>query len=287
LGYIPSAAARTLATGRSYVIALFIANLGDDFFNSIVKEVNERLQSKGYLLTLSICEEGIDSINTAFLNQNRVDGAILLVPNKEKYFIDIFKSKKIPFVVIDNQTMNEDITSVLADNIAGGYVATRYLIDLGHKQIGLIGASSNSLSTMERQLGAMKALSEAGLSPSVIENGDYDQPTGYQAIMSWNDQKKLPTAVFAFDDHVALGAINAIKDLGLTVPKDISVCGYDDSLLSDHYSPSITTVQQPAGDMAHSAVDKLLGLIEGQEVGSYAMKFLPKLVIKNSTAKRI
>lgn len=287
LGYIPSAAARTLATGKTYVIAMFISDLSDDFFCSIVRKVNEQLLSVGYLLTLSMCDDESNSVKTAFLSQNRVDGAILLVPNREKYFIDVFVSKKIPFVVIDNQTMNEDITSVLADNIAGGYMAMKHLIDLGHTRIGLIGASLNSLSTLERQLGAYKALSEASLQPFSVENGDYDQPTGYNAVMKWNREKGLPTAIFAFDDHIAVGAINAVKDLGLSVPKDISVCGYDDSLLANHYSPRITSVRQPAGEMAQSAVSQLLALIDKQELGSYAMKFPPKLVIKASTAKRI
>ena len=286
LGYIPSAAARTLATGKTYVIAMFISDLGDDFFDSIVKAVNEQLLSKGYLLTLTVCDGDSNSINTAFLNQNRVDGAILLVPNREKYFIDIFKSKKIPFVVIDNQTMNEEITSVLADNIAGGYMSTRHLIDLGHQEIGFIGASAGSLSTMERQLGANKALAEASLMPFAVENGEYDQLTGYQAVMKWNAGIGLPSAIFAFDDHIALGAINAIKDLGLLVPKDISVCGYDDSLLSNHYFPRITSVRQPSRELAESAVDKLLALIDGQEVGSFAMRFTPKLIIKESTRSK-
>ncbi len=285
LGYIPSAAARTLATGKSYVIAMFISNLGDDFFSSIVREVNEQLQSKGYLLTLSMCDEDSGHVNTAFLSQNRVDGAILLVPNREKYFIDIFKSKKIPFVVIDNQTMNEGITSVLADNIAGGYMATRHLIELGHTRIGLIGAAAGSLSTMERQLGAYKALSEVALQPYVIENGEYDQPTGYQTMMKWYAAGTLPSAVFAFDDHIAVGAINAIKDLGLKVPQDISVCGYDDSLLAGHYVPGITSVRQPAEEMAQSAVEQLLSIIDEQGSGSFAMKYPPRMAFKESTMK--
>jgi LacI family transcriptional regulator len=283
LGYIPSAAARSLATGKTYVIAMFISDLGDDFFDSIIKEINDRLLSNGYLLSLIVCDESGSSTNTAFLSQNRVDGAILLVPNREKYFIDIFKSKKIPFVVIDNQTMNEDITSVMADNIAGGYMATRHLIDLGHRKIGFIGASANSLSTMERQLGANRALAEAELTPFATWNGDYNQPTGYDAVIRWKKDIGLPSAIFAFDDHIAVGAINAIKDLGLRVPEDISVCGYDDSLLANHYYPRITSVRQPAEEMAGSAVDKLIALIDRQEVGSYAMRFPPKLMVKAST----
>lgn len=287
LGYIPSAAARTLATGKTYVIAMFLSDLGDDFFDGIVKAVNEQLLSRGYLLTLIVCGRDNNSINTTFLSQNRVDGAILLVPNREKYFIDIFKSKKIPFIVIDNQTMSEDIASVLADNIAGGYLAVRHLIELGHRKIGLIGASAGSLSTMERQLGAQKALAEASLAPFAIMNGEYDQPTGYHAVMQWSNGAGLPTAIFAFDDHIAIGAINAIKDLGLAVPKDISVCGYDDSLLANHYVPRITSVSQPAVELAENAVDKLLAVIDGQEAGSFALRFPPRLMVKESTGNMI
>ncbi len=285
LGYIPSAAARTLATGKTFVIAMFITNLGDDFFNSIVKVINEQLLSRGYLLTLTVCDEDGQQTNTAFLSQNRVDGAILLVPNREKYFIDIFNSKKIPFVVIDNQTMNEGIASVHSDNIAGGYMAVKHLIELGHTRIGLIGAEEGSLSMMERQLGAHKALSEAILQPYATFHGEYDQPTGYRAIMEWNEAGTLPSAVFAFDDHIAVGAINAIKDLGLKVPKDISVVGYDDSQLASHYFPGITSVQQPAEEMAQYAVEQLLLSIEGQGNTSYAMKYHPRLSVKESTAK--
>ncbi len=283
LGYIPSAAAKTLATGRTNVIALFISDLGDEFLNNIVKEVNEQLLYRGYLLTLSICDGSSEHINTAFLSQNRVDGAILLVYNREKYFIDIFKSKKIPFVVIDNQTMKEDITSVLTDNIAGGYMAVRHLLDLGHTRIGLIGAEADSMSTMERQLGACRALAEASLQPYVIENGEYDQLTGYRAIMKWNAAGTLSSAVFAFDDHIAVGAINAIKDLGLKVPEDISVCGYDDSLLANHYVPRITSVRQPAEEIAQSAVEQLLSIIDKKESTFFTIKYPPKMAVKEST----
>ncbi len=283
LGYIPNAAARTLATGRTYVIAMFIFDLGDDFFGSIIKAVNNYLIQQGYLLSLSICEEDT-SPDTTFLSQNRVDGAILLVPNKEKDYIDILKSKKIPFVVIDNQTVDEEITSVLADNIMGGYLATKHLMNLGHTKIGLIGAAAQSLSTLERQIGAYKAMSEGGITPFAIEYGNYNQTTGYNAVMKWKQEKGLPTAIFAFDDHIALGAMNAAKDLGLNIPKDLSVCGYDDSLLANQYTPRITSVRQPAEEMAQCAVNQLLAIIDKQEVGNYAMKFPPRLAIKDSTA---
>jgi LacI family transcriptional regulator len=285
LGYVPSAAARTLATGKTKVIAMFVSDIGDYFFGSIIKEVNEQLLRKGYLLAISICDGKDDTVDAAFLNQNRVDGVILLVPNKEKFYIDILKNQKVPFVVVDNQTINTDITSVLADNVTGGYLAVKHLLELGHTDIGLIGALPYGLSTLERQMGAVKALTEAALQPFGTEYGQYDQMTGYNAVMKWHREGKLPTAVFAFDDHIALGAVNAAKDLGLKVPEDFSVCGYDDSPLANHYTPKLTSVKQPAEEMGQNAVNQLLSLINDQDIGSFAMKLAPKLTIKDSTAK--
>ncbi len=286
LGYVPNAAARTLATGKTGVIAMFITNMCDDFYASIIKEVNEQLQHKGYLLTLSICDDHKNESNTSFLRQHRIDGAIIMVPNKERQYIDLLKTGKVPFVVIDNQTMSEDITSVMTDNVAGGYLAAKHLIELGHTKIGLIGASSSALSTMERQIGAVKALNEASLTPYAIEYGEYDQMTGYDTIMKWNSEGGLPSAVFAFDDHIALGTINAVKDLGLSVPSDLSVCGYDDSVLANSYVPHITSVRQPAEEMARCAVDQLMTMIDDQKLGAYAVKFPPKMAIKESTAPK-
>ncbi len=286
LGYVPSAAARTLATGKTNVVAMFVSDIGDYFFGSIVKEVNDQLLRKGYLLAISVCDGKDDEIDTAFLNQNRVDGVILLVANKEKYFIDILKNRKVPFVVVDNQTINTDITSVLADNVTGGYLAVKHLLELGHTEIGLIGAAPYGLSTLERQMGAIKALTEVSLQPAGMEYGEYDQMTGYNTIMKWHKEGKLPSAVFAFDDHIALGVVNAVKDLGCRVPDDLSVCGYDDSPLANHYTPKITSVRQPAEEMAQNAVNQLLSQISHQDTGSYAMKLAPKLAVKESTMRK-
>lgn len=285
LGYVPSAAARTLATGKTHVIAMFISEIVDDFFAAMIKEVNAELLQRGYLLTLTICEDQAEEVDMSFLSQNRVDGAILLVPNKEKYYIDILQARKLPFVVIDNQTVSNEITSIMTDNVTGGYIATKHLIELGHKQIGFIGADPYTLSTMERHTGAIKAMTEVGLKPYSAENGAYDQSTGYEAVMKWNHKGSMPTAIFAFDDNIALGAINAIKDLGLTVPTDISVCGYDNSRLAKSFEPKITSVMQPSQDIAKYAVEQLMDMIDTQQNGAFAMKFPPKMDVKASTAK--
>lgn len=286
LGYVPNAAARSLVTGKTNVVALLIADLGDDFFDSIVKSVNEHLLKNGYLLALTICHGCEENFRTSFLSQHRVDGVILMAPNHERYYIDILKEHKVPFVVLDNQTIDADTPAILADNIIGGYIAANHLLGLGHTRIGFIGADPHGLATLERQLGAGKALGEAGLEPMAIAYGGYDQQTGYRVCMEWYHSGKMPSAIFAFDDNIALGVINAAKDAGLRVPEDVSVCGYDDSNLGRGFTPSMTSVGQPVSEMAESAVMQLLSMIEGRAIRRGVIKHSPRLAIRNSTAQR-
>lgn len=282
LGYVPSAAARTLVTGKTYVIAMLISRLGDGFYDSIIKETQKELMKNGYLLTLIMCDDYGEN-NISFLEENRVDGVILMVPNKENYYVDILQKQRVPFVVVDNQTKNLSIQSIQSDNQKGGYLAVKHLIDCGHKCIGLISADPDGLSSMERQLGAMEALNEANLNPYGTAFGNYDQLTGYRSVMKWVAETKLPTAIFAFDDHIALGSINAIKDIGLKVPQDISVCGYDDSLIANHYTPKITSIRQPAENMAKVAVKQLICQMNEENYHVLTMKLEPQLMVKGST----
>ncbi len=282
LGYVPSAAARTLVTGKTNVIAVMISDLGDGFYDSIIEALNREFFNNGYLVTLSICKED-DRENIAFLEQKRVDGVIIMAPFKEKLFAQVLEEQKVPYLIIDNQTADFGSYSILSDNEEGGYIAAKYLLDIGLKKIGLIGGEKASSSTQDRYKGALKALKDARTEPYCTKYGHYDQPTGYNTIKEWVKKEQVPEAVFAFDDHIALGAINALKDCGLRVPQDVSVIGYDDSILANHYQPQITSIKQPAEKMAKKAVDELLRLLEGKEKPTGNAKMVPALCIKEST----
>lgn len=289
LGYHPNAAARSLARGKTGVIGLLLPTLNDTFFNEVVRLLNQHLETTGYFLAISILSydrEG-NARGTDFLFQEqRVDGIILLSPLDENVYLWQLKKKNIPFILLDNQIIHPSATQILVDNYQGGYDVTRHLLDLGHRSIGFIGASRVYLSSIEREKGFREALRERGIQPLGLEWGRFDFGTGYRITKRWLEEGKLPTAIFAADDHIAFGAINALQEAGLKVPGDISVAGYDDSLFSSCFRPTLTTVRQPAEEMSKKCVELLIQIIDNKLQQNPILKLKPRLIIRQSTAAK-
>lgn len=287
LGYHPSSAARSLAKGKTGIIGLLVPGLNDDFFNEVVKAVNARLIEKGYFLAISLEDEegGNPKAGSYLFQEKRVDGILLLSPLLEDEYIIELKKRNIPFVLLDNQKNQPSIFSVLVDNFKGGYMATRHLIDLGHRNIGFISGSDLYLSNRERKRGFMEALSESGLEPYAIDGIEFDAEVGYEVTMKWLDSGRMPTAIFTADDNIAFGVFDALRGKGIKVPKDISVCGYDDDLLSSKLHPALTTVRQPSEEMGRTAVEILMQLVNGKPKRSTTVKLEPQLILRDSTAR--
>ncbi|MCX7709973.1 MAG: LacI family transcriptional regulator [Clostridia bacterium] len=288
LGYNPSAAARSLAKGKTGVVGLLIPSLNDTFFNCVVRSVNEHLMQNGYFLAISLAEYGDNTTKegTNFLFQEkRVDGIIILTPlNEEKYILEM-KRKNIPFVLMDNQNNHPSVCSINVDNYKGGCDVTKHLLDFGHEKIGYIGAPEFYLSSKEREKGFVDTLRNEGIEPYAIDHGDFDIRSGYEITKQWIESGKIPTAIFAADDHIAFGAMDAIREAGMNVPEDISVCGYDDDFLSSQIHPALTTVRQPAEELGAKGVEILMQLIDGSLKRSVNIKLEPTLIIRQSTSK--
>lgn len=284
LGYHPSAAARSLARGRTGVIGLILATLQDSLFDAIVKEISDRLAEHGYFLALTVDTGANGGAGRLIYEEDRVDGVIVLSPMQEDGYEQELLQKRIPYVLVDNQQPSPAAPSVVVNNDKGGYEAARHLISLGHRHIAHVAGPSEFLSSMERERGFVRALGEAGLEPWRIERGGFDTETGYRVASSWIAAGKLPGAVFAADDHVALGIIDACKNAGLRVPRDLSVVGFDDQFLATALRPALTTVRQPADQIARRAVELLLAAIGGETHGGSAVQVDPELVVRDSTA---
>lgn len=282
LGYRPNASARSLAKGRTGVIGLTLTTLHDAFLDAVVKEVADRLAEQGYFLALSVTP-GYEASHRSLFQHDRVDGVILLSPVEEDAYVRELKQKGIPFVMIDNQHRNPEVASVLVDNFQGGYAATKHLIDLGHRDIAHIRGAGEFLSSLERERGFETAMREAGLTPYRVEQGSFDIESGYEIASRWIETGKLPTAVFAADDYMAIGVMDACKNAGLKVPAELSVIGFDDQLLASQLRPLLTTVRQPARELGRIGSEMVLGLIEGSAKGGETVVLQPELVIRAST----
>ena len=286
LNYQPSSAAQSLARGKTNVIGLLIPNLTDPFIMEVVDSVDRELEKKGYFLALSVIGNSDDStLRSNFLfQQDRVDGILILTPIFENDYVTSLKNKNIPFVIMDNQLFPFTVSSIVVNNFKGGYDVTRHLLELGHLKFGCIGGPEEFLSAKHRIDGFNAALTEVGIEPYKISRGEFDITTGYEVTTKWIEDNELPTALICGDDHIAFGAIDALRENGLRVPEDISVVGYDDHPFASKLHPHLTTVKQPAAEIGVKGVEALFNAMNGQEKQHVVVKLPPELIIRHTTS---
>lgn len=283
LDYHPNASARSLASGKTGIIGLTLTTLHDTVLDAVVKEINDCLAEQGYFLALSISAGDEDSFQRSMFQEDRVDGVILLSPMNADVYVMELKKRKIPFVILDNQQRNPSVPSVVVNNFKGGYDATKHLIDLGHTEIAHISGPDPYLSSRDRERGYLFALEEAGLTPFHIEQGTFGIPSGYSIAMRWIQSGRLPTAVFAADDFIALGVMDAFKNERIRIPEDVSIVGFDDQIYAEEFRPTLTTIRQPFEKIGRQGVDILLKLIKDPSKRNVTMEFDPALIVREST----
>lgn len=281
LNYVPDAAARTLARGTTGIVGMITPKLQDPFFSQIIQEVNNGLIRHNMFLAISVtANQGCDYI----LQQQRVDGMIVLAPGMEEAFVSKLKSRKVPFVVLDSHRREPDYSCILVDNFDGGYQAGQHFLRLGHRKIGFIGGPHAMINSSEREHGLKEALKEQGLSLFCSQRGNFSFRDGYQIMTRWILNDMVPTAVFAADCNLALGAVTALKEHGISVPGEVSVCGFDDEPLAEEYVPALTIVAQPVTSLAECAIEQLLLWMNGDRPSQLVYRLKPKLIIRDSTS---
>ena len=180
-----------------------------------------------------------------------------------------------------------DFANVINDNVrTGAHLATRYLVAQGHQELVCITGQLHKQTTQLRLDGVRDALAEAGLTlaeENILE-GDYEMQSGFDAMQRILTRDQLPTAVFAFDDPMAIGAICAATQAGYRVPEDISVVGYDDVEMARFASPPLTTIRHPKSELGQLAVELLISRIRNKELSVEALDIQPELVIRHSVA---
>ncbi|MGE5576920.1 MAG: LacI family DNA-binding transcriptional regulator [Syntrophothermus sp.] len=291
LSYRPSGLARGLAGQRIRILGVAALGfndlaLSDSFFAEVIKGIGEATYRLGYSFMLaspSLEEEaGRSSIGIFF--DKGVEGLILLNGREDEPELSELSREGIPVLSIGRCA--GDWPYVDTDNAHGAYEAVKHLIGLGHKKIAHLAGKPGLTSTADRLAGYRRALTEAGLRAEKAweAGGNSTKESGFQAMHRLLTQKELPTAVFAFNDAMAIGAIKAIRQKGLKVPEDLAVVGYGDDPVASYVDPPLTTIRQPMFEMGVLAAEKLVALTEGGKPGGETAKILlkPKLVIRES-----
>lgn len=280
LKYIPNPAARTLASGRTGIIGMITQKLQDPFFSHTVQAVNNSLIRHNMFLAISVTvNQGCDYI----LQQQRLDGMMVLAPEMEDQFVSVLKQRHVPFVVLDSQNRQADYSCILVDNFDGGYQVGCHFLELGHKKISYIGGPLRLTNSMERESGLKAALKEQGLTCFAVKHGEFCFTDGYRIMETWIKEDKVPTAVFAADCNLALGAMTALKEYGYRIPQDVSVCGFDDAPMAEEYVPALTIVAQPAMELAECATEQLFSWIAGEKPQELIHRLKPVLIVREST----
>lgn len=282
LDYRPNASARSLASGKTGIIGLMLNTLHDTVLDAVITEINDYLAEHDYFLALSISQHE-DTFHRSLFQGDRVDGVILLSPTDPDMYIMELKKRKIPFVILDNQQRTPSAPSVTINNFKGGYDATKHLIDLGHTEIAHVSGPSPVTSSEDREKGYLYALEEAGLKPFGIEQGNFNIPSGYNVARRWIESGTLPTAVFAADDFMAIGIMDAFKNEGIRIPQDVSIVGFDDQVYADEFHPSLTTIRVPFKKIGRQGVNILLKLIKDPSKRNATVELDPKLIVREST----
>ena len=290
LDYRPNILARGLRVGKTNTIGLIVPDNSNPFFAEVSRVVEDVGFDSGYSVILCNSDGNLDKELTYIdvLVAKQVDGIIFIASSSQSEHLRLLIDEKIPLVVADREMPDLDVDLVLVDNSRGGYEATKYLLELGHRRIGCISGPSEITPSAERIKGYRQAVSEFDVpfDENLIVRGDFQFEGGKRAMSQLLALPKLPSAVFICNDVMAIGAMGSIHSAGLKMPEDISIVGFDDISQASATWPPLTTIAQPIEQMARIATELLIQRLSdsaGPERRRIVLE--ASLVIRGSCAK--
>ncbi|MBW4606134.1 MAG: LacI family transcriptional regulator [Hassallia sp. WJT32-NPBG1] len=295
MNYVPNAIAQSLQNQRTNTIGVVVTSIADPFFADVVEGIEQVAKSAGLSVMLSASHRDFEQEIAAIDNfhRRRVDGILVADSRISKQHTKQLRQIAVPTVLINSQTQeqSEMFHSVEIDDRLGARLAVEHLVSLGHSCIGYLGVGDRSRSNQQRLEGYRMALTEAGLPPITdwVAIGDEDYARRSDVATGQKMLSKLVTAgvtgIFCYNDMVAVGALLACHELGISVPRDLSLVGFDGIALSCYVTPPLTTVSQPMLEIGCYAMQMLLDLLEEKTVENRVLS--PFLVKRGSSAALI
>jgi LacI family transcriptional regulator len=288
LGYQPNPLAQGLRLKRSLDIGVIVTDLADPFFASIIKSIAREVRRSGYGLIVSDSDDdtNIEKEAITTLLRKKVAGLIIAPVGLEGDHLLQVKASGTPIVMVDRCLDHLELDSVTVDNCHGGWLATRHLIDKGHRRIAFLQGLEGTQVNSGRLAGFRKALAEADIpfeARQVVGN-DFSIRNGYSETRLLLKRKDRPSAIFASSDLIALGALEAVKEEKFSVPYDISIIAFDDPIYAASLSPPLTTIEQPVEKMGEIAAKMLLRHLTSTDHVQKKILLEPQLQIRESVA---
>ena len=288
LNYRPNSVARSLANNRTDSVGVLVPELNAPFFGDLMQAVESTLRAADKHVIISVGRNCLETEKDAveFLISRNCDALIMHAEAlSDEYLLELNQSK-LPVALVNRQVEGLPDACTSLDNEKGGYLATRHLLELGHKDIAYISGPTDKCDASLRLEGHKRALSEAGLptNPQLIFNGDYSEEDGKIGLLELMARDMPFTALVCANDWMASGAISCARDLGMSLPHDLSVVGFDDVVFAHHVFPRLTTVSNPIAEMAEMSAKYILNKVYGQ-ANNVQLYFEPSLVVRESTVK--
>jgi len=285
LDYRPNALARSLQLKKTMTIGIIIPDISNHYYAEIVRGIQDVADRKGYNVILQNTDRKQDRIvkSIYLLREKIVDGIIFsggIIHGYEP--LAALNELRDRVVVIGRHEVS--FPAVVVDNIGGAAQAVQHLLDLQHTRIGFIGGPKDSAAVIDRLQGYRSTLAQNGLAfdERLIRRGNLTPKSGYQAAVRLLGEKDRPTAIFAANDQMAFGTIYAARELGLKVPEDLAVVGFDNVPLSSYFVPPLTTVEIPMYQLGVASMEMLVSLISGSDF-SRLKWFKTRLIVRNSS----
>jgi len=269
LDYRPNLLAKRLSTGRTEAIGLVAPEIREPFFAELASAVEDEADRHGYTIFMSSTrsdrQREIASLNR--LHDRHVDGLIMMTNTPDDGTLAKLIGRRRNVVLIDEDVPGVSVPRLFVENETGGYLATRHLIEAGHEQIAYIGGPDGLYSVEHRRAGYLRAMREAGLPvrKQWLALGSFSSDFARKATLGFLRLANPPTAIFGSSDYIAIGVLLALKQAGLSVPRDMSVVGFDDMPLTELFNPPLTAIRQPIEALGRRGFQLLFSLLKGEQ----------------------
>ena len=286
LNYHPSVVASALTGKRTETLGLLVPDISNPFFSEMARTIEDRAHDRGMSVIMCSTDDQAEKEKKyiELLQRKQVDGLIIASGFRDKSLLDELKQNKMPLAMLSFDDPSLDVTTVSVDDYKGGYDAASHLLSLGHRNIAIIGEDVHS--SRMRTFGYRDAFEAFGVA-SIEENmlkTTASLDNGAKCVKELLQREHPPTAIFACNDLIAIGAIQGARELGIQVPSDLSIVGFDNTILATTTVPALTTISQPIEEMGRKIVDVLIEEIHKRVVTRERVLFKPSLIIRGTTA---
>ena len=280
LGYVPHAGARSLSLSRTNAIGVVLPDLHGEFFSEIVRGMDREASGRGYLLLLSnLHGRKQQAANALLAMRGRVDGMLVMAPQLSEAELSEALPARLPTLLINTRTQEGGHPSIHLDNAAGARSVVEHFVGIGRKRLVHIAGPDGNIDAQERA-DAFRAACKANNVGCEVVAGDFSEDSGGTAVQTLLKRNTSFDAIFAGNDNMAIGALQTLRSAGFRVPDEVAIAGFDDIPLARHLG--ITTVRVRIAELGERALDRLIGVIGGNDEGGDELH-APELVVRSTT----